>query len=127
MMPGAKTVTCSSELPLNRLRTAKTLSAGPWAEARPEQCRTLGSEMPGAGSVEPNRNRATTPRVVEVAQHVRNGQGPRLAMPAQVGQLVPAVRGQRHHRHDPGAQAGEREHDELPAVRQLDDDPVAAG
>ena len=63
--------------------------------------------------------------MVEAAQHVRHGQGAGLAVLAQVGQLVPAVRGQRHHRDDPGAQAGQREHDERPAVRQLDHDPVA--
>ena len=39
---------------------------------------------------------------------------------------MPAVRGQRHDRHDPGPQAGQREHHELPAVGQLDHDPVTA-
>ena len=61
--------------------------------------------------------------VVEAPQHVRHGQGAGPAVLAQVGQLVPAVRGQRHHRDDPGAQAGQGEHDERPAVRQLDHDP----
>ncbi len=64
--------------------------------------------------------------VVEAAQHVGNGQGAGLAVLAQVGQLVLTVRGQRHDRDDPGAQAAEGEHDELPAVGQLDDDPVSS-
>lgn len=38
-------------------------AAGPRADSRPEQYRTSGAETPGAGSVEPNRNKATTPSV----------------------------------------------------------------
>ena len=64
--------------------------------------------------------------VVEVSQYAGHGDGAGLAVLAQVGQLVLAVRGQGHHRHDPGAQAAQGEHGERPAVRQLDHDPVAA-
>jgi hypothetical protein len=63
--------------------------------------------------------------VVEAARSTSGTASAGLAVLAQVGQLVPAVRGQRHDRDDPGAQAGQREHDEGPAVRQLDHDPVA--
>ena len=48
-----------------------------------------------------------------------------LGVRGQVGQLGAAVRGQRHDRDDPGAQAGQGQDDELPAVGQLHDDPVA--
>jgi hypothetical protein len=62
--------------------------------------------------------------VVETAQRGRHGECRGLAVRRQVVHLVPAVRRQGHHRHDPGAQAAEGEDDELPAVGQLDDDPV---
>ncbi len=62
--------------------------------------------------------------VVESAQRGRHRERRGLAVRGQVAQLVLAVRGQGHDRHDPGAQARQGQDDELPAVGQLDDDAV---
>ena len=67
---------------------------------------------------------ARQPLVVEVAEPVGYRDRDGLGVDRQVAQLGMAVRGQRHHRDDAGTQAGEGEHDELPPVRQLHDDPV---
>ncbi len=53
-IPIAKTVRCSSELPLSRFKIAKT----PLEFDMPEQYLTFCSEMPGAGRFAPNRNKA---------------------------------------------------------------------
>jgi hypothetical protein len=63
--------------------------------------------------------------VVEVAHDIRHGDRHRFGVPGQIGQFGAPVGRQGHHRHDAGAQAGEREDHELPAVAQLYDDPVA--
>ena len=73
----------------------------------------LGDELRGQGLV------------VEAAQPVWYGDRGGLGVCGEVGQLGVPVRGQRHHRDDPGAQARQGQDHELPAVRQLDDDPVA--
>jgi hypothetical protein len=62
--------------------------------------------------------------MVEVPYSVRHRDGDRFGMGGAVAQLGAPVGGQRHHRHDPGAQAGERKHDELPAIAELHDDPI---
>jgi hypothetical protein len=62
--------------------------------------------------------------VVEALQDPRYGDGPRPRVPGQVGQLLPPVRGERQDGDHPQSQAGEHQDDELPPVRQLDEDPV---
>ena len=73
---------------------------------------------------EPVRSPVGHGRVVEAPQAGRHGDRGGLAVRDEVAQLVLAVRRQRHDGHDARAQAAEGEHDELPAVGQLDDDPV---
>jgi hypothetical protein len=62
--------------------------------------------------------------VIVVGDPVGHRDGGGLGVLDQVGQLGAAVRGQRHHRHDPGAQAGQGQDHELPAVGQLHHDAV---
>jgi hypothetical protein len=73
----------------------------------------LGGELGGEGLM------------VETAQPVRDGDRGGFRVRREIGELGAPVRRQRHHRDDPGAQARQGQHHELPAVRQLHDDAVA--
>ena len=86
---------------------------------------TAGDEhMRGLGALRPPARAPVPGGRSRAAGRVRRSRRPRRGPPGSAARA--AVRGQRHHRDDAGAQTGQGEDDELPAVGELDDDPVTA-